>query len=309
MACVRAGDAGRPLGRTRVPPRCGAERAPSRGDDGHAYLHRHPGGVGLVGGSAPLSRRRTHVLRGRCRDHDPDPRRPLSRSSRQATVGCCDPRAARSRRQGGSRAARRQRGRRCDRGRAAWRPSGRAARGEDSHRRNGRRRRLCRRSVDADRRARSGRRGAGVRRRWRDHQHLRPPRRSRNEGRRGDRARADRAPRRRSPVREGAYPAACRPCLGRLRPDRARARARDTGRLDPRDRRRHRCLLRRGGRADHRLPVRARSRDADRAHGRHRPRSPARHSPSRAPRPSSARAGSRRSCSTRQGRSPREGWS
>ena len=46
------------------------------------------------------------------------------------------------------------------------------------------------------------------------------------------------------------------------------------------DRQRRRCgrgLHRRGGRADHRVPLRARPGDADRPHGRHRPRRPARH--------------------------------
>ena len=46
---ARAGRAGRPLGRVAVPPRCGPERAPRRGDDGHADLARDAGGLGLVG--------------------------------------------------------------------------------------------------------------------------------------------------------------------------------------------------------------------------------------------------------------------
>ena len=67
------------------------------------------------------------------------------------------------------------------------------------------------------------------------------------------------------------------PHLGDLRPDRDRA-----GRGHPRllARLGRRCvggLHRRGGGADHRLPVRPRARDADRADGRHRPGRPARH--------------------------------
>ena len=52
---------------------------------------------------------------------------------------------------------------------------------------------------------------------------------------------------------------------------------------------RHRRVLGRRRRADHRLPVRARARDADRAHGRHRPRRAARH-PHQGPRGARAHA-------------------
>ena len=82
----------------------------------------------------------------------------------------------------------------------------------------------------------------------------------------------------RSAVRKGAHPASRRPCLGRLRADRARARAGNPRWLDSRDRRCDCRLLRRGRGADHRVPLRARFGDTHRAHGRNRSRRPARHS-------------------------------
>ncbi len=62
--------------------------------------------VVLVGGLAD-----GHLLRGRRRDHDADPARPLPRGARQAPLGGGDPQAARARREGGTRAARRRGGR------------------------------------------------------------------------------------------------------------------------------------------------------------------------------------------------------
>ena len=61
--------------------------------------------VVLLGG---LDRRR--LLRGRRRDHDADPARPLLRGARQAPLGRRDPRAARARREGSARPPRRRRG-------------------------------------------------------------------------------------------------------------------------------------------------------------------------------------------------------
>ena len=104
----------------------------------------------------------------------------------------------------------------------------------------------------------------------------------------------------RRPDRQGAGPAPRRPHL-RASSSRSSSRSRSrrsafwlgTGREhDVR-------LHRRGRRADHRLPVRARARDADGAAGRHRPRRPARACSSRARRSSSPPARSTRSCSTR----------
>ena len=119
--------------------------------------------------------------------------------------------------------------------------------------------------------------GPGRRGRRRDDQHVRSPRRPRDEGRRRDGARADRAARRRGAGGEGADPAARRP---RRRPSSSRsciavALATLAGWLvvtgDVVGR-----VHGRGRRADHRLPVRARPRHADRADGRHGPRRAAR---------------------------------
>ena len=76
---------------------------------------------------------------------------------------------------------------------------------------------------------------------------------------------------------QGADPASRRPHLGSVRPGRAGDRPRDPRRLACGHGQRRRCLHRGSRRADHRLPVRTRSRDADGADGRHRPRSAARH--------------------------------
>ena len=119
------------------------------------------------------------------------------------------------------------RGRGARRRRPLRRPAGR----ED---RDGRRRRGGRvggRPVDADGRVGSRRRRAGRGRRGGDDQHARPARRARDAGRRRDGARADREARRGGAGRQGADPAARRPRVGRLRPDRDRALARDARRL------------------------------------------------------------------------------
>ena len=111
----------------------------------------------------------------------------------------------------------------------------------------------------------------------RDRQHVRAARRPRDPCRLGDGARADRAARRRRAVRQGGRAAARRSHLGGLRSRRARPLARDARRLAARHRRALGRLRGRGRGADHRVPLRARARDADRADGRHGARRAARH--------------------------------
>ena len=100
VARARACHTGRVLGRLRLPSSCTHERAVPRRDDGHAHLHRHSCGVGLVGRGACRRGRRGHVLRGGGGDHDADLARPLLRGSREAALGRRDPRTPRDRRQG-----------------------------------------------------------------------------------------------------------------------------------------------------------------------------------------------------------------
>ena len=107
------------LGRLRLPPRRGAQRAPRGGDDGHADLDRHARRLGLVDRRARRRARRGHLLRGRRRDHDADPARALPRGARAAPLGRGDPRPARARRQGARVSARRARGR-SSRSRSSW---------------------------------------------------------------------------------------------------------------------------------------------------------------------------------------------
>ena len=116
VARTRTRDPCRLVGRLAVPPRRRPERAPRRRHDGHADLDRHPGRVDLVRCRARRARRRTHVLRGRCRDHDVDPARPLPRDGRPPTVGRRDPCPAGARGEGGACAPRRPGGGRPRRG-------------------------------------------------------------------------------------------------------------------------------------------------------------------------------------------------
>ena len=126
-----------------------------------------------VGRAARRDRRR-HLLRGRRRDHDADPARPLPRGARPPALGRGDPLAARARREGGARAARRRRDRSsrsrssasatassCGRARRSP-PTASSIDGE-----------LGSRPVDADRRAGAGRGRPRRRGRRRDDQHLR----------------------------------------------------------------------------------------------------------------------------------------
>ena len=68
-------------------PSSGVENARHGGaTHGHADLDRDARGVALVGRRPHRRPRRRHVLRGRRRDHDPDPARPVPRGSRQAAA-------------------------------------------------------------------------------------------------------------------------------------------------------------------------------------------------------------------------------
>ena len=134
VARTRARDPCRLVGRLAVPPRGRPERAPRRRHDGHADLDRHPRSLDLVRGRAPRARRRTHVLRGRSRDHDVDPARPLPRDRCPPTVGRRDPGPAGARGEGGARAPRRTGGGRPGRGDRDGRPLRRATGRDDSRR-------------------------------------------------------------------------------------------------------------------------------------------------------------------------------
>ena len=159
-----------------------------------------------------------HLLRGRRGDHDADPARPLPRGPRQAPLGRGDPRAARARRQGGARAARRRR--------RSLVPVEELAVGDLFVVRPGEKIATDGVVVDGDSAVDQSMLtgepvpvevGAGRRGRRRDDQHLRPPRRPGDEGRRRHRARADRASRRGGAGGQGAGAAARRPRLRRLR--------------------------------------------------------------------------------------------
>ncbi len=138
-----------------------------------------------------------HLLRGRRRRDDADPARALPRGAARRAA----PRRRSALLERGAKEARvledgvetlvpvdRARGRRSVRG-----PSRR----EDRHRRHRRGRRLSARPVDAYRRIGAGRGRARLGHRRRDGEHLRPPRRPCDEGRRRHCAGADRASRRR----------------------------------------------------------------------------------------------------------------
>ncbi len=136
--------------------------------------------------------------------------------------------------------------------------------------------------VAADRRERAGRGRARRRGRRRDHQRGRPPGGARDARRRRHRPLPDRPAGARGAVGHGAGAAPGGPRLRRLRAGGAGARCRDPGGLAGGRRRRGGGLHGRGGRADHRLPLRPRAGHAGRAAGRHRPRRPARHPDPRA---------------------------
>ena len=111
----------------------------------------------------------------------------------------------------------------ADRAAGGGRPVRRTPRGEGRHRRRGRGGLLRRRRLDAHRGV-GARRGGGRRhRRRRDRQRRRAARRTRHPGRLRHPARADGAAGRGRPERQGRRPAAGRPDLRHLRPDRDRA--------------------------------------------------------------------------------------
>ena len=161
--------------------------------------------------------------------------------------------------------------------RDARRPHGRAAGGEDPDRRRRRRRRVGGRPVDAHRRAGARRRRRRVRR---------------SRGRRSTRTADSSSARRRSARRPRSRRS--RASWPRRSPGRRRSSASSTassGVFVPvvlgvalatlagwlvAHRRRHGRVLRCRRRPDHRVPLRARPRDADRAHGRHGTRRAAR---------------------------------
>ena len=136
---------------------------------------------------------------------------------------------------------------------------------------------LLRRHVAPDRREHSRRGRTRRRGDRRDRQRLRPARRPRDAGRRRHGGRADRPARDAGAGGQGPGAAARRPGLGRLRPDRDRDRARDARLLARRGLRSGVRLRRRRRGPDHRVPVRARPRDADGAARRLRPGRAARH--------------------------------
>ena len=212
------------------------QRPSRRRLDGHARLGRHARGLRLVARRPRHRGRRGHLLRGRRGDHDADPARTLLRGSGAAPLGRGDPRAARARREGRPRAA----GRRevlvpvaelVAGDRFVVRPGEKIATdgvvvegasavdqsmltGEPVPVEVGGARTVAGATINTV--GPAGRRG--------------------NEGRRRHRARADRPARRGGPGGQGADPAARRPRLRRLRPDRAGARRRDARRLAARDR-------------------------------------------------------------------------
>ena len=232
VARVRARDTSRVLGGLRLPSRGAHERAPRRGDDGHADLDRNARRLGMVGRCARPRRRRGHLLRGRRRDHDADPARPLPRGACAAALERRDPRAPRARREGSTRSFATASRCRCRSTRSrseivfVVRPGEKIAtdgvvvEGASAVDQS----MLTGEPVPVDV-------GPGSRRRRRDGQHVRAARRPGDEGRRGDRARTDRAARRGGAVGQGADPAAGRSRLERLRPHRARDRARHARRL------------------------------------------------------------------------------
>ena len=247
VAVAAARDAGRPVGRVAVPPRRVGEPQARRRHDGHAGLARRARRLAVVAVRAVPRRRRharhAHELRphprapggGRGRDLPRDrrgrdhvhPRRPLLRGARQAprrrgAARRCSSWAPRtsSSADGASAACRSSSSRSAT---ASWCGPGEKI-ATDGVVEEGT---LGGRPVAAHRRVRAGRGAARRRRRGRDRQRRRPPRRARDEGRRRHRAGPDRPARHRRAVRQGAGPAARRPRLGHLRPDRDRPRGRD----------------------------------------------------------------------------------
>ncbi len=115
MGIARAGHPGGVLLRLAVSPRGRDERqAPGR-HDGHTHLPRHSGCLDLVGRRAADRHAGGRLLRCGSADHHVGAVGELLRGAGQAQFRRCDPQAARARRQGGPRPARRARATRCHR--------------------------------------------------------------------------------------------------------------------------------------------------------------------------------------------------
>ena len=201
-----------------LPPRGRSQRAPRRGDDGHAHLDRHARRLGLVDRRArpPGRHRGRHVLRGR---------RP---SSRRSSCSAATSRRARGAASGAAIRALLELGAKEARvlrdGEEVLVPIDELRVGdlfvvrpgrEDRDRRRRRRGRVGGRPVDADRRAGAGRGRPGRGRRRRDDQHVRPARRARDAAsaprRRSRRSRASSPRRRPARRRSSGSPTASRP--------------------------------------------------------------------------------------------------
>ena len=268
------------------------EPAARRRDDGHARLARRAGGVRLVAvravprhagepgmgtGSSSRSRRATALAplpRGRRRRDDVRALgRYLEKRSKRAPVPRCARCSSSARRRSRCSATASRRASRSNSSRSATTSS--CARREDRDRRRGRRgprrstRQLTGEPVPVEVAAGDAVIGATV-----------------NAGGRlvvratrvgaDTAARADGAARRGRAGRQGRGAAPRRPRLGVFVPIVIAHRGRHARRLARRRRSRRRRVHRRGRGAHHRVPVRARPRDADGAAGRHRPRRAAR---------------------------------
>ena len=272
------------------------QRPSWRRDDGHARQRRSRRRLALVAVGAVHRRRRRdrhedEVLvpaqrcrarrdlpRGRHRGDGVHPRRPLPRGQRQDAVQRSPARAHGPRRTRRHRAARRRGVADPARRPARGRPVRRTPRREGRHRRSRRGGLVLGRRVDADRRVRARRRRAeGDVVTGATDQPGRPARRTRHRRRRRHPARPDGAAGRGGAGGQGRGPAPRRPRLRVVRARRHRARARHACCLVRRRLHLDRGVHRRRRRADHRVPVRPRPRDADGADGGHGSRRPARH--------------------------------
>ena len=266
----------------------GAHLGRRRGD---RRTHDHGVPAAISGISGPPGTCGAHVLRvGRLGHHLP-PGRTLRRGARPLPLRRCPARSARTGRQGSHSGAsdlavglhgrdrcpgrrrrpprrrRPHRGARAGRCPPAGRPVGRASRGEDRHRRGGRRGPLRRGRLHAHRRV-GARRGRDQRRRHRRlREHIRVAAGAGHRRRGGHDPGPHRGDGHGRPSRQGPGAAPGRPRLGRVRPGRARrvghdsrcmAGARLSGAAGPDGGRR---------RARHRLPVRAGPGHADRPAG------------------------------------------
>ena len=289
VAAIRAGDAGRAVGRLAVLP----ARLDVAGDAPpqhvHADRHRHRrrlslqrrrgARAGAVPGDLPWpGRRGRRLLRGRRGDNRAGPARPGARTQGARRDRARHPVAARSGAQDGAPDLPWRRARHSTRPGAARAAPARAPRREGAGRRRRARGRLLDRRIDGHRRTDPGREGGRRPAHRRHRQRHRQPDHAGRSGRRRHAAVPDRPDGRRGAAQPRADPAhgRCRRRLFRAR--RGARRRRDFHRLEP-DRARTGLCLRagqHGRRADHRLPLRARPGDADVDHGRHRAGRPCR---------------------------------